>query len=122
MYTSIFVVLLNLSVTCTASEAYTASYHALPGELTEVVFYYPNGTVLQRGYMIDDIKTGEWITYALSGEITARAYYAEGEKTGTWKVYDQEGNVTYKIRYRDDRKVWARQFDAEGNQTAYSIK
>jgi len=99
-----------------------ASFMELPGDLTEVTFYYPNGNILQKGYMIDGLKTGVWLTYSLEGEVTAKARYDRGEKCGIWKIYDENGNVEYKICYRGNEKMWARQFDDEGNMTAFSYK
>lgn len=122
MYTTMLALFLNVTTPAISSESLAGSVHALTGELTEVILYYPGGEVLQRGYMLDGEKTGEWITYAISGEVTAKAYYIAGEKTGTWKVYDNEGNVAYKIKYRDGKKLWARSFDEDGNQTAMTYK
>ncbi len=122
MYTSMLVLLLHVTTPTASTELLAGSYHALPGELTEVVLYYPGGEVLQRGYMLDGEKTGEWITYAINGDVTAKAYYEAGEKTGVWKVFDEEGNIAYKIKYRDGKKLWARSYDDDGNQTAMTYK
>ncbi len=122
MYTLLLASLLNLSAMNSEHAQYAASLHQLPGEITEVVLYYPGGEVLQRGYMEDGQKTGMWITYSLSGDVTAKAYYSAGEKTGTWKIYDASGNLTYKIRYRNNQKQWAQQYTPEGDLTAFSYK
>jgi len=94
----------------------------LPGDITEVVYYYPNGAVMQKGYTENNLKTGEWITYSLAGKITARAYYENGKKVGKWKVYDADGDLAYKIQYRNDKKVWAQQYDQAGNTIAFNYK
>lgn len=105
-----------------SANAEVAYYTQLPGEITEVVYYYPNGAVMQKGYTENGLKTGEWITYSLAGKITAKAYYDNGKKEGKWKVYDADGDLAYKIQYRNDKKVWAQQYDEEGNTIAFNYK
>jgi antitoxin component YwqK of YwqJK toxin-antitoxin module len=101
---------------------YNTRYNQLPGELTEVTYYYTTGEVKQVGYMENGLKTGEWITYSKSGGVTAKAYFENGVKVGKWKVYDENGELTYKIQYRDGVKVWAQQYDTDGNTIAFNYK
>ncbi|MBK7036931.1 MAG: hypothetical protein KBF42_05845 [Chitinophagales bacterium] len=94
----------------------------LPGELTEVIYLDEKGNLVQRGYMIDGKKTGTWITYNAKGEITAKANYENGEKQGKWKIYNNAGELEYKICYKNNKKVWAQQYNTEGELTAFTYK
>ena len=72
--------------------------------------------------MIDGKKTGTWITYNAKGEITAKANYENGEKQGKWKIYNNAGELEYKICYKNNKKVWAQQYNTEGELTAFTYK
>lgn len=122
MYTMLLASLLNIATLQAEQTHFAASCNQLPGEVTEVVLYYPGGQVLQRGYVEDGMKTGMWVTYAQSGSITAKAFYNTDVKTGTWKIYDASGNLIYKIRYKNNKKQWAQQFNQEGELTAFAYK
>lgn len=123
MVNTIFSLILSASMQFSAgSERSAAQFVQLPGELTEVTLYYPNGAIMQHGFMSEGQKTGEWITYDLQGNTTAKAYYREGEKTGKWKVYDADGNLEFKICYKNGKKQWAQQYDDQGDLTAFSYK
>lgn len=118
-----YILSLLLVTTTLTTEANTISntrINQLPGDIVEMVYYYPNGAVLQKGYMDNGLKYGEWVTYSIEGKITAKAYYENGKKEGKWKIYDKEGNLAYKIQYRNDKKVWAQQYDDDGNTIAFN--
>ncbi len=117
-----FIMLTTFTLCASAANSTNTQFIQLPGEITEVVYYYPNGAIMQKGYTENGLKTGEWITYSLTGKITAKAYYDNGKKEGKWKVYDADGDLAYKIQYRNDKKVWAQQYDDEGNTIAFNYK
>lgn len=94
----------------------------LPGELTEVIYLDEKGNIIQRGYMLDGKKTGTWITYNEVGEVTAKANYENGQKQGKWKIYNNSGKLEYKIFYKNNKKVWAQQYNDNGDLTAFSYK
>lgn len=120
MYTTLIAMMMSAyTMTGSASNA-AAVFNELPGELTEVILFYPNGNILQKGYMVDGQKTGLWTTYAITGEVTAKARYDAGAKEGKWRIYDADGNLEYKICYKNNKKVWAQQYDDAGNLTAFS--
>ncbi len=94
----------------------------LPGELTEVIYLDEHGNIIQRGYMLDGEKTGTWLTYNINGDITAKANYENGQKQGKWKIYDNAGKLEYKIFYKNNKKVWAQQYNDDGDLTAFTYK
>ncbi len=120
-YLFIIFIATSLSVTANPGKSLSSTqFVQLPGSMTEVRYFYPEGTLMQIGYMENGVKTGEWITYNREGNITAKAYYDHGKKVGKWKIYNDAGEVVYKIQYRDNKKIWAQQYDADGNTIAFN--
>ncbi len=116
--------LLSAPLNMQAVEAQNTSFNMteLPGEIMEVVYLDSKGRVIQRGYLLNGEKTGTWITYDEKGQITAKAEYEEGQKQGKWKIYSETGKVEYKILYRNNKKIWAQQYDEQGNLEGFAYK
>ncbi|HRF76218.1 MAG TPA: hypothetical protein PLJ00_09035 [Chitinophagales bacterium] len=121
--------LLNIMLMSSTSQAAVMPYAELPGQciqlpgdLVEVVYYYPNGKIKQVGFLENGNKTGEWVSYNLEGQIVVKAYFENNLKEGKWKVYNDEGELQYKIQYRNGKKVWAQEYDESGNTTAFNYK
>ena len=61
------------------------------GEISRVVNYWPDGTVMGAGKYIGEAKDSTWLYYDQWGSKVAEEYYIEGKKYGNWKVYYPTG-------------------------------
>ncbi|WP_372793300.1 nicotinic acid mononucleotide adenyltransferase [Lutibacter sp.] len=73
------------------------------GDLTEVTFYYENGTIMQHGFYTKEGKLhASWESYNMDGSRKCIATYNYGVKVGVW-TYFKDHKIT-KITY-DNNKI-----------------
>jgi len=70
----------------------------IKGDLTEVTFFYENGTIMQHGFYTEDGKLhASWESYDIDGSRKCVAIYNYGVKVGIWTYWDENKmtNITY---------------------------
>lgn len=68
------------------------------GDLFEVTIYYPNGKIMQHGFLSEDKKLhGQWESYFDDGKRKCAATYDNGNKVGVWYYWldNKKTKVTY---------------------------
>jgi len=93
-------------------------YHLLDGrEHGEVVFYFENGLIKEKGNYNYGVKNGKWVSWNEDGnKIGEVSYDAKGLKDGKWKVWDNNGTVRAQMNYENGNRVgkW-KIWDSNGN-------
>ncbi len=85
-------------------------YFEIDRDFYELISYYNNGKIKERGYMHNGKATGCWQAYNEDGSLLATATYLNGKKDGIWKIYSCEGELKYSIEYKDNHKMVAKEF------------
>lgn len=72
------------------------------GDLYEVTIYYPNGNIMQHGFLNKEQKLhASWESYFQDGSRKCVATYDNGDKVGVW-FYWKDGIKT-KVTYKDNK-------------------
>ncbi len=90
-------------------------------QLYEVSLYFEDGSLLEKGYMLDGRFTGLWVRYNEKGMVVAEASYDNGAKDGTWRIFTNDGQLAYELEYDNNVRIMARTFDNTGNPISYRM-
>jgi hypothetical protein len=72
------------------------------GDLYEVTIYYPNGNIMQHGFLNKEQKLhASWESYFQDGSRKCVASYDNGNKVGVW-FYWKDGIKTM-VTYKDNK-------------------
>jgi len=72
------------------------------GDITEVIYYYDDGTVQQEGAFNSEGKLhGIWTSYDVNGKKLAVGNYLNGKKTGKWFFWTNQS--LKEVDYIDSR-------------------
>lgn len=68
------------------------------GDLTKVAFFHDNGAVAQTGYLKDDQRHGNWVSFDTVGEKVSMGSFKSDKKNGQWFFWKENDliEVTYK--------------------------
>lgn len=86
------------------------------GDMMNGPYYaYSAGKIFMKGFMKNDKRDGEWLTYTTDSILEEHALYKEGKKCGTWEVYNSYGELSSKTYYDQTGKFIKREiFDRSG--------
>ena len=84
-------------------------------QVEEVLFRNEKGQIEQRGYLSNNLKTGEWIAYYENGSVFSVGHYDEGIKDGMWTTYSPVGIRMSQVKYFKGKKYEGWMYDMEGN-------
>ena len=93
-------------------------YHLLDGrEHGEVIFYFENGLIKEKGNYNYGIKNGKWVSWNEDGKKIGEVFFdSKGMKDGKWKIWDNEGVIRAQMNYSNGNRIgkW-KIWDANGN-------
>lgn len=64
-------------------------------------FYYPEGTIMQEGYYIDNMPDSLWTNYYRNGFRQSMYRYSKGKKSGQFKIWKDDGSLFQSGTYRN---------------------
>ena len=70
--------------------------------ILEMVSYYENGMIRQKGEFYNNVKHGLWLGYAQNGTKTGEVNYANGTPVGVRYVWDSEGKLIGSVDYKSN--------------------
>jgi antitoxin component YwqK of YwqJK toxin-antitoxin module len=66
--------------------------------------YYPDSTIAEKVFYINDQRNGEWVQYFPNRNICLKANYLNGKLQGSYIVYYNNGKPQYIGQYKDDTR------------------
>jgi antitoxin component YwqK of YwqJK toxin-antitoxin module len=63
--------------------------------------YYPDGTIAQSGYLIDNKNVGEWKYFYPNGKLECKGMYINDIPQGEWVFHFPDGKLKSKGKYKD---------------------
>jgi len=66
--------------------------------------YYKNGKLKEKGWIVNQNKTGYWFFYYKNGQLQSEGHFEENLKNKWWIFYNQSGQVTHKCQLKDNIK------------------
>jgi antitoxin component YwqK of YwqJK toxin-antitoxin module len=100
-----------------AQQTLVSTVEVAKGEMNgEIIFYFPSGEVMEKGFYAYGEKHGAWSRYNENKVTTATANYKNGKKDGEWKMFSEAGQLKMVMYYDSGDKtgVWA-MYDETGN-------
>ena len=93
----IIIALILFSFTLSAQQNIKPIY-TQEGNLTKAVYFHADGTIAQTGYLKNNKREGNWISYDIHGKKMADGHYKSGMKDGQWFFWKENNlvEVTYK--------------------------
>lgn len=70
--------------------------------VTHVTKMGTNGELKEEGFLLNNQKTGQWLTYGKEGKILHSTNYLNGSKYGKDVSYSTIGNIAESVTYEND--------------------
>jgi hypothetical protein len=64
------------------------------------VMWFPNGTVMRKGFVHDGALQGKQVVYYDDGQVADISFYQAGVPVGIWRHYYRNGKLASKTRYK----------------------
>ena len=71
---------------------------------TQVEYRHVNGVVSSKGWLVDGVPAGYWISFHEDGTRKSEGNWKSGKLDGEWVFYDGKGRVETTLNYRDGMK------------------
>jgi antitoxin component YwqK of YwqJK toxin-antitoxin module len=68
----------------------------------ESLKYYPDSSLAEKVFYLNDIRNGEWIQYFPNRNICLKANYVNGKLNGSFEVFFTDGKPEYIGQYKED--------------------
>lgn len=76
--------------------------------------YYRNGNIEEEGWVIDDMKQGDWFEYNQRGIMTSHTYYLNDGEYGTQEFFDARGRTREEVKLKHGVGVERFLYDSTG--------
>ena len=83
----------------TKNEAIYFKYFFSGDTMDGPCYAYSFGKLRKKGFMKNNKRNGEELTYDSDSVLIHRAFYNEGKKIGIWETYTSSGHLTGKTYY-----------------------
>ena len=78
-------------------------------------FFFSTGEISSKGYLINNLPGGKWVSYYSNSEIKSIGYWKNALLDGSWAFYDSSGKITLKENYKENLKNgYSYQYDTNG--------
>ena len=77
--------------------------------------FYADGSVDERGFLMNGKRHGLWQKFAQSGNKQSEISFNQGLREGLKYVWDSDGRLIYKVRFEEGRIVEAIQYSGNGS-------
>lgn len=67
-------------------------------------YFYPNGQVSSKGFLVNGKPEGYWISYYTDGVLKSEGNRTRSQLDSTWRFYGPDGRLTTTIDYKIDQK------------------
>lgn len=67
-------------------------------------FYFNSGELSSKGYIINNLPNGKWVSYYKNNTIKSIGYRKNALLDSTWIFYDSNARITLKVSYRENLK------------------
>lgn len=82
-------------------------YCYVNGEWTgPLIFYYPNGNIVQESYVINGEYDGKSVNYYHDGTIKRITHWKMGLRDGIEETYIEDGRLDKRLLYRNDTLLY----------------
>ena len=99
---NILLLLIIFTFTVSAQESIKPQFEK-EGGLTKVIFFHDNGVKAQTGYLKDNNRHGNWISYNRSGKKVSMGSFQSDLKNGQWFFWNE--NELIEVIYLDNKIV-----------------
>ncbi len=73
-------------------------------DTTEALFYYPNGNLSSKGWLVNGKPDGYWKTYYENGTLKTEGNRKNYQLDSLWIFYDENGRKSLEINYLNGKK------------------
>ena len=78
-------------------------------------FFFSSGQLSSKGYLINNIPGGKWVSYYTNSKIKSIGYWKDALLDSSWIFYDSIGKITLKENYKKNLKNgYSYQYDTNG--------
>jgi antitoxin component YwqK of YwqJK toxin-antitoxin module len=84
---------------------------------------YAFGKISMTGFMKDNKRHGEFLSYNKDGSLIERSFYNQSKKIGTWEHYSTKGKLSNKVYYDDNGHFQKKEiYDMNGHLVRTELK
>lgn len=101
----IILLFLLLSYSIMGQEASPKKELKKNGKSYDYILYHDNGTIAQRGSLINQKLEGIWVRFSPEGKKISQGMFTNGKKTGKWFFWNKQGLI--EADFEDNKLVKA---------------
>ena len=85
-------------------------------------FFFNSGELSSKGYLINNIPDGQWVSYYSNSNIKSIGYWKNALLDSSWTFYDSNGRMTLLENYKENKKNgFSYEYDTAGLLTRKTL-